>query len=203
MKKYLLATVVGLFLLSASTKNDEKLTKEDKKEILDYLKSSKSELIKQVKGMTQEQWMFKPNDSTWSVAEICEHIFKAEEVVLKRVGNIENMEYKPELLPSAYKKAEEFNSFIVGRSGKFKAPKPVYPEGNFGSPEAFLEAFKSRRMETAKYVKDLDEPVKAYYENFGPVGEVSGYHWLLFISAHTERHTIQLKELVQNGSFPS
>lgn len=180
----------------------ELLTKEDRKEITKYLKKTRGELIKKVESLTPEQWHYKPAPEVWSIAEICEHILKAESVVLKRVNSPETMEYKPDLMGTYKEKGEEMVAFIVGRQEKFHAPDPVAPSGKIGSPEEFITAFEKRRDETVDFVKTIDKPIKAYYEVFGPVGEVNGYHWLMFISAHTERHMIQLTEVLNSSGFP-
>jgi hypothetical protein len=48
----------------------------------------------------------------------------------------------------------------------------------------------------------LSKPIKVDYEKFGPIGEVNGYHWLMFFSAHTERHMLQLDEVLSADNFP-
>ncbi len=194
---------MSMVLVCSAFKPDEgHLTKSDRKEINNYLKKSRTALIEKIESLSDEQWRYKPTPETWSPAEIAEHIFKAESVILRRVETIIEKEYKPELMPNSKQKAEEFVELIVGRKEKFKAPEPVAPTGSFESPKIFIEAFKKRREETNGYVKSVDKPLKAYYENFGPVGEVNGYHWLLFISAHTERHIKQLEEVLNHSQFP-
>lgn len=204
MKKYLSTITLLLVWMIGSSFNGEgeTLTKKDKKEIIAYLGESQEALIESIQELSIEQWTFKPNESSWSPAEICEHIIKAEPVVIKRVDNLDAMEYKPEQVEGYRKKADEMIEFIVGRSKKFQAPEHITPKGSFKSPEDFIEAFKARRVQTKRFVKELEKPIKAYFENFGPIGEVSGYHWLMFISAHTERHHAQLKEVLANPEFP-
>ncbi len=203
MKKLMTMLLLSTFLYSFSFKpEDGSLTKSDRKEINNYLKKTRTSLIKKIESLTDDQWRYKPNPETWSPAEIAEHILKAEAVVLKRVEGIVEKEYKPDQMLGSKEKAEEMIEFIVSRREKFKAPEPVSPSGSFESPEAFIEAFTQRRKETYEYVKSVKRPLKAYYENFGPIGEVNGYHWLLFISAHTERHVKQLDEVLEHSQFP-
>ncbi|MGE0587697.1 MAG: DinB family protein [Cyclobacteriaceae bacterium] len=204
MNKIITTTlVVCLWLMASSFGTEpETLTKEDRKAITTYLKRTRGELVEKVKSLTSEQWTYKPAPEVWSVAEICEHILKAEAVVLRRVDNIDAMSHKPELMPGYKEKGEEMIAFIVGREKKFQAPEPVAPEGTISSPEEFIAAFEKRRDETITYVKSLDKPVKAYYEVFGPIGELNGYHWLMFISAHTQRHMVQLDGVVADPGFP-
>lgn len=204
MKKLLtIILLMGTWMFNSSFgPTTEQLTKEDRKAITSYLKKTRTELIDKVKRLTPAQWSYKPAPGVWSIAEICEHILKAESVVLKRVDNPDAMQYKPELMSGYKEKGDEMIAFIVGRTEKFQAPEPVAPLGTIGGPEEFIKFFDQRRAETIEFVKSIDKPIKAYYEVFGPVGEVNGYHWLMFISAHTERHMVQLTEVLKNPEFP-
>lgn len=204
MKK-LVTTIllVGIWMANSSFgPPSEELSKEDRKAIISYLKKTRFDLIQKVKSLSDEQWHFKPGPDKWSAAEICEHILKAEGVVLKRVDNLEGKEHKPELMAGYKEKTNEMIAFIVGRSQKFQAPEPVAPVGTIESSEEFIKAFELRRDETYQFVKTIDKPIKSYYEVFGPIGEVNGYHWLMFISAHTERHIVQLTEVLNDPGFP-
>lgn len=205
MRKLLTVAFLAVVWIAGSSFSFEEgeLTKEDRKRINNYLKKTKSALVGKIKSLSVEQWNYKPTPEVWSAAEIAEHILKAESVVLKRVDNVSDKEYKPELMASIEKKTQEVLDFTVGRATKLKAPEPVAPTNAYATPKAFIEAFAKRRNETNTYVKNLEKPIKAYYETFGPIGEVNGYHWLLFISAHTERHIKQLEEVLNHPQFPS
>jgi hypothetical protein len=48
-----------------------------------------------------------------------------------------------------------------------------------------------------KTTKDLREHVSE-----SPLGMLDGYEWLLFIGAHSERHTKQILEVKANPDFP-
>jgi hypothetical protein len=204
MKKTLSTLLlVGVWIIGSSfVPEPEELSKEDRKVIINYLKQTRSELIAKVKSLSEEQWNYKPDPEVWSISEICEHIYKAEAVVLKRVDNLDDKEYKPELMANYKAKEKEIIDFIVGRQTKLNAPERVAPEGSYALPKDFIKEFDNRRSETVSYVKILNKPIKAYYEKFGPIGEVNGYHWLMFISAHTERHMLQLDEVLSADNFP-
>ena len=204
MKKLLCVALLSVVWIAGSAFGPDtgELNNSDRRKINNYLKKTKAALVSKVEALSDEQWNYKPSPDVWSAAEISEHILKAESVVLKRVGNTDNMERKPELMASIDEKSEEMIAFIVARETKLSAPEPVAPTKSFASPEAFISAFEKRRSETADYVRSLDKPVKSYYEVFGPIGEVNGYHWLLFISAHTERHIKQLDEVLSDPGFP-
>lgn len=204
MKKLLcMLLLAGVWITSSSFGDKpETLTKEDRKTLTRYMKQSKATLIGKIKDLTPEQWSYKPAPEVWSVAEICEHIYKAEPGVLKKATEIDQQEYKPDQMVDYKTRGDEIKAFVIGRTEKFQAPKPIRPEGAFESPQAFIEDFIIRRDATIDFVKTTDKPLKAYYEVFGPVGEVNGYDWLMIIAAHTERHTRQLMEVLEDPGFP-
>src|SRR5688500_12709120 len=57
---------------------DSSLTDKERKYASDLLKETREELLKKVKNLSAEQWNFKPDESSWSVAECVEHIAISE-----------------------------------------------------------------------------------------------------------------------------
>ncbi|WP_420317329.1 DinB family protein [Ekhidna sp.] len=205
MKKLLSTTVLmAIWVLGSSfTLREGDLTKEDRKYVNDYLKQSQKELFSRIKNLSQEQWTFKATETSWSPAEICEHIFKTEGTLVKRADAMDTTEWKP--MPESYvnEKVDFIIDFLQNRERKFNAPEHIQPEGQFANAKAFISEFKQKRGETIAYVNEIEKPLKGYYKDFGPLGEISGYHWLVFISAHTQRHIKQLDEVLENPKFPS
>ena len=51
----------------------------DRKVLLDSLQQSSSRFLDSVKGLSAEQWNYKPAPDRWSVAECAEHIALSED----------------------------------------------------------------------------------------------------------------------------
>lgn len=205
MKKYVSTITLMLVWIigsSFSTLKEGDLTKEDRKYVINYLKQSQKELFSRIKDLSEEQWTFKATETTWSPAEICEHIFKTEGTLVKRADAMDTTEWKPQSEDYVVEKVDFIIDFLQNRERKFTAPEHIQPEGQFVSAKAFISDFKQKRGETITYVNDVEKPLKGYYKDFGPLGEISGYHWLVFISAHTQRHIKQLDEVLENPDFP-
>ncbi|WP_436514555.1 DinB family protein [Ekhidna sp. To15] len=205
MKKYLstmMLMIVWIIGSSFSPLKEGDLTKEDRKYINNYLKQSQKELFSRIKSLSEDQWTFKANETTWSPAEICEHIFKTEATLVGRADAMDTTTFKPQTEAYVKERVDFIISFLQNRERKFNAPEHIQPEGQFATAKDFITSFKKKRSETMDYVNTVEKPLKGYYKEFGPLGEISGYHWLVFISAHTQRHIQQLDEVLANPNFP-
>jgi hypothetical protein len=90
-------------------------------------------------------------------------------------------------------------AMIPDRSNKRQAPPELVPTGRW-TPAETLDHFLKSRAVTIEFMKttpDLREHVTE-----GPVGKLDAYEWLLFIGAHSERHTKQILEVKADAGFP-
>ena len=78
--KSLLGTLVALLLLSgAVVASAQEVTPAEKDRALQYLESTKKNVMETTKGLSEAQWNFKPAPDRWSVAQVMEHIAAAED----------------------------------------------------------------------------------------------------------------------------
>jgi hypothetical protein len=91
---------------------------------------------------------------------------------------------------------------IPDRSKKASAPEPLVPKGSFASKAALIEAFKAARAKTLDLAGGTTD-LRAYGQVGLPVGEVDAYQGVLFLSAHTERHTKQIEEVKATAGYPA
>jgi len=91
---------------------------------------------------------------------------------------------------------------VTDRSQRFQAPEPVRPVGRWAGPEETLKHFLESRAHTLDYMKQTPD-LRAYAMD-SPLGrKLDAYQWLLYISAHSERHTKQIREVMGDANFPS
>jgi hypothetical protein len=90
---------------------------------------------------------------------------------------------------------------VPDRSHKAQAPEPLKPTNRFGSPEASLKHFLESRQETEAFLtshNDLRD-----HATDSPMGKkLDAYEWVLFLTAHSERHTKQILEVKADPNFP-
>jgi hypothetical protein len=176
------------------------LTQAEKKEGLAHLDRTRGALIAATKGLSEAQWKFKPGPDRWSVAEVLEHIVVVENFLL------ENTSQKVMAAPAGkpdrdYKRTDKLVlSAISDRTQKAKAPEPVLPSGRW-SPKETLDEFLKSRERTMEFLKST--PGLRDHVADSPLGQpLDAYQWLLYISAHSDRHTKQILEVKADPNFP-
>lgn len=194
-----LAAGVCLLALGAATQAQE-LSQADKDRALQYLEATKEKVMASTKGLTPEQWNFKPAPDRWSVAECVEHIAATEDFLRGEI--VEKVMVAPAAPDRDVKKADE--SIVAGvtdRSHKVQAPEPLVPKNRYGSPEASLKHFAESRAKTEELLKDT--PGLRDHALESPAGpKMDAYEWVLLIAAHSERHDKQIEEVKADPKFP-
>ena len=200
MKKFMLP-VVTLVLFSFST-DTTKLTEEERQMVNNHLTETRDHMLSVLDGLSDDQLNFKPDVNTWSIAEVVEHLAIIENtfggLVHKTVADGAN----PALKDSLVFKDEQIMPMISDRSNKVKTSEPFEPSGKFGSHEETLQAFLDKRSELIEYVKTTDDDLRNRYNNDLPFGAVDGVQLIVFIAAHTERHVLQMEEVMAHSDFP-
>jgi Protein of unknown function (DUF664). len=198
MKKLLIALALFAF---APVLPAQESASADRESLVQYLEKTRKELLVATKGLSEQQWNFKPATNRWSVAEIVEHIAAAEDMIFETVRD--KVMATPAISPSADFKADD--EFILknvpDRTSKFPAPEPLIPSKRFGSSQDSLKHFEASRAKTLSFAKET----KGLREHAmdSPLGKKFDAHqWLLFLGAHSERHTKQLNEVKADPGFP-
>ena len=199
--KVLSKTFIASLLILASAVSAQELTQAEKERALKYLESTKANLLEATKGLSEAQWNFKPGPDRWSVAQVMEHIAASEDFI--RDGLLkEKVMVSPggETDRDVKKIDEAVVTMIPDRSHKAQAPDPLQPRDRFGSPAESLKHFLESRATTEQYLKTA-AGLRDHVMD-GPVGKMDGYEFILFIAAHSERHTKQIEEVKADANFP-
>jgi uncharacterized damage-inducible protein DinB len=203
--RFLAAVVVclALFAAAADAPNDATLTKQDREFAIKYLKETKKDFLNSVKGLSDEQWKFKPAPDKWSVAEVSEHIALAEDFLSKMVTEkiMTSPEAPAEKRAAVKGKEEQIMKMIPDRSQKAQAPEQLKPHNAFASRDELLKAFTSKRDANIKYIKETKDALHAHIAP-SPIGEFDAYQWMIFMAAHSKRHTAQIAEVKADPNFP-
>jgi hypothetical protein len=172
----------------------------EKDKALQYLESTEKNVEDAVKGLSAAQWNFKPAPDRWSIAECVEHIAATED---KLRGYVLDMVMKLPAAPGRDVKAidEKIMMAIPDRSKKAQAPEELRPTNRYGSPENAIKHFAESRATTEEFLKNT--PDLREHAADSPLGDkLDGYDWVLFIAAHSDRHTKQILEVKADPNFP-
>ena len=177
------------------------LSDQERSYLIEQLEQSRKAMLASIDGLTEAQWTFKPAPAVWSVQECAEHIVLAEGYIFGGAQQI--------LKTPAVERPERSNSDVdhilvdrvQDRSQKATAPEPLVPGRKFATPADASKAFITAREKTIAYVKSTQDDLRTHVGP-GPAGPMDAYQFLLLLSAHSARHTAQIKEVEANPSYP-
>jgi hypothetical protein len=200
--KSLAGTLVALLLVTgAAAASAQEVTSAERDRALQYLESTKKNVLEATEGLSQAQWNFKPTPDSWSVAQVMEHIAAAEDFIRDNLVK-EKVMVSPSGPPGRdVKKTDEaVVAMDPDRTHKAQSPEPLVPSNRFGSPDGSVNHFVESRATTEQFLKTTTGLRDHVMD--GPVGKMDGYEFVLFIAAHCERHTKQINEVKAHLNFP-
>lgn len=197
MKRFLAVIAIVLYVsISAYSQ-----TQADRDRAMQYLESTKQAVLDATAGLSEAQWNFKPGPDRWSVAEVTEHIATAEGYLRGMI--IEKVMVAPPRPEGEDVKAiDEFVlTAVPDRTQHRQAPEPLKPTNKFSSGPGSLKQFVESRGQTEDFLRTHDD-LRAHAID-SPLGKkLDAYEWILFIGAHSARHTKQILEVKADPNFP-
>jgi len=167
---------------------------------LQYLETTKKNIVDATRGLSDAQWNFKPSVFKWSVAQVMEHIAASEDLLRQAAeGQIKQAPPGPER--DVQKTDAKVLEVIPDRSKKFQAPEQLRPRNQFGTPQAALKHFLESRAKTVELLKNTPD-LRSHVVDSGLLGKIDAFERILFVAAHSERHTKQLLEVKADPKFP-
>ena len=199
MKKLPSAALAAL-LLVLSGAEAQTLSQAELDRGLQYLETTKKNIVEATRGLSDAQWNFKPSPFRWSMAQAMEHIALSEDLLREMV---EDQIKKAAPAPDRdLKKTDDMVLEVIpDRSKKFQAPEQLRPTNHFGSPDAALKHFLESRAKTVELLKNTPD-LRAHAVDSGLFKKLDAYQRILFIGAHSERHTKQMVEVKADPKFP-
>jgi len=199
--KTLAGVLIALCLFAgvAATQAQE-VTKAEKERALQYLESTKKGVLEATKGLSEAQWNFKPAPDRWSVAQVTEHIAAAEDLLRTLITDTVMKAPAGEPGRDVKKTDEAVLTMVPDRTHKAQAPEPLQPSNRYGSPADALKHFTESRA-TTEALLNSSTGLRDHVSD-SPLGKLDGYEFILFIAAHSERHTKQINEVKADANFP-
>jgi len=193
--------IAVLAVTGVGTISAQELTQAEEEHALQYLESTKKDVLDATKGLSDAQWNFKPAPDRWSVAQVMEHIAAAEDFIRVNLLQEKVMTLPPgEPGRNVEKTDAAVEAMIPDRSHKAQAPDPLVPNNRFGSSAGSLKHFLESRETTEQFLRST-AGLRDHVMD-GPIGKMDGYQFILFIAAHSERHVKQINEVKADPNFP-
>ncbi len=169
--------------------------------VINYLVSSRAELLATVASVPEPLREARPTEEAWSVAEILEHLMIIEKGVNKLVSlkaaelraSGEAVMEAPEMVPI------DESRFVVlaDRTQFIPAPERVVPGGEL-SATAVLTAMTESRLRLLAQLGEVDGLAFSTVQHLHPVlGPLNVYEWLHATAGHELRHAAQIREVAE------
>ena len=187
---------------NASTEKSA-LSPEERQSAIKYLEETRQKVLDSLKDLSDAQWKFKSAPERWSAAEVAEHIAVSEEAILGLVTErVMKSPAAPEKKEAAKDKDELVRTSVTNRSVKVQAPEMLKPASRFKTREEMIKAFNASRDKTIEYVKTTQDDLRSHFGPHPIFKDLDAYQWVLLISGHSERHSLQILEVKADPNFP-
>lgn len=191
-----------MILVASAAPAAEELLPEDRARLVQYLTSTRDQVLAESATLSEAQWGFKAAADRWSVGEVVEHLALAESFIFDLQQKlVAGPAATPEQRDAAKGKEEMLLKVIPDRTQKANAPEPMRPATRLGPRAEVLASFKARREKTLEYANTTTEDLRGRVGD-SLLGPLDAYQWLLFMAAHTERHLGQIREVKAHAQFP-
>ena len=200
MKKHILSSP-AIFLFSFIPENSG-ITQQEREKAIAHLTKTKAHMTKVLDGLTAEQLNFKPTAASWSITECAEHLAFSENAFNGLIQKTIADGNDPKMKDTIQMTDEQLLNAIKDRSHKVTTPEPFEPTGKFGNHAAKVSAFAEKRAEHIAYIETTKDDLRNRFNADLPFGTIDAYQLMLFTAGHTERHVLQMEEVMQHKDFP-
>lgn len=183
------------------------LSKGERDQAMSHLHATRKQVLDLLQPLSDAQLKFKAAPERWSILECAEHITETE-VMLRGLIQAAAKKAPVDDAKRESRKAQEADRMkglitqMTDRSKRASAPGEIQPKGRYASKDAVVAAFKERRDETIKWVETTPDDLRGRFFKTGASSESDLYEMMFFISAHSERHLLQMKEVMAAAGFP-
>jgi hypothetical protein len=189
-----------LFASAAFAQGEGGMKDEERSYLKSYMESTRANLLKAVEGVTAAQWSFKPDETSWSVANVLEHLILTEGYFHEATKKMLAAPDKPRIASATAEGDRKVAARIEDRSAKAKAPEMLIPTNQWPSVEAARTEFLARRAKSIEYIATTNDALRAH--SGGGNNPMDVYQYWVLVAAHSARHTAQIEELKKHESFP-
>ena len=179
------------------------LTPEDRAFLTEHLSRTRDLLLSEIADLRPDQWIFRPDQETWSIAECADHIATIEKRVFSMVSKrMQTDPADPQRAAEVQKKTPWILEAVPSRHERVKVPPGIENTSRSDSPQEFAQLFGERRGELLKYVSETDHSMHDRVAPHMIFKDLDGCQWLLMISLHSQRHAAQIAEVKAHPAYP-
>jgi len=166
----------------------------ERAELMDLVHGIHVDFASFIRSFTSIAWRHRQTDGVWSPSEIIEHTLLVEEELLADIEQHCGDTPSPDWAKVTKGKESLLRRFLPN-AGRAQASDSTSRFLGITQGEALSQLARSERRLEEQLAVWATLPLKAIVWNHTGFGPLSGYHWLLYIPLHSERHLNQLRQL--------
>lgn len=159
-------------------------------EILNDFGLSADDLLQTLSRFSNDEFNRAPFEGSWTAGQVAEHVLKSASGLPGVLGgSVKETDRDPDsLIPT-------LTSIFLDFSTKLKSPDFIIPSDGPHDKDEMITAMKKtmEKIQSTATAADLNKTCTSF--PFPQIGEMTGLEWLFFSSAHSKRHTNQLKNI--------
>ena len=167
----------------------------ERQRLVAHFTMTESWLADEASGLSAEQLHFRPTPTSWNVLDCVEHLVVAEKQYWAMFQK--TMAARPSRKESP---SEDIDRLWYGidRTERTKTVDSEVPKGRFQELAPALAEFEALRATMLNYIRTSQEDLRHHLvTGWGR----DAYQWLLMISAHSQRHILQIREIEHDPGF--
>ena len=197
-----LSFFVSALLLFGFANKPASVSDQEKKYASDLLLQTEAGVINSIAGLSDAQLNFKPAPDKWSVLDCVKHIAVTEQSLWQMTNGAITAAANPEKRADVKATDKQVVQMIESREKKVKTAPAMEPQNTpYKSLHEALESFVKDRSKLINYVKTTDADLRNHVVTM-PFASFDSYQMILFIGAHSNRHTQQIEEVKADPNFP-
>jgi hypothetical protein len=203
MKKNFPVVVAMLFILfgKLSTAQGPSLwTEKDRQFLVKNLERTRNEVQARTSKLSEDQWQFKPDTASWSVAQVVEHMGLYERIFIQEADIMLSADPDPAL--DSLSAPDSVYIDWMNDPGKHIADWNAQPLGLMKGKDN-LVFFVFARDKFIEFVRKTDNDLKSHFTYRWGKEKRRSIHALIVVHfAHTDRHLKQINRIIQHQNFP-
>lgn len=148
-------------------------------------------LITAIEQIPLQQFNTKPNEESWSAAEVLEHLYRSEFGLPRLfVGETKALNGRA---PDA--NLETMRQRFLNLDDKMKASGVILPTEGDKPREELVDKFRQNRKKIAQLISELPPEELCLKFEHPILGHLTRMEWVHFTIIHTQRHMHQIKRI--------
>ncbi|MDE3198424.1 MAG: DinB family protein [Acidobacteriota bacterium] len=191
-RRFLLPALLAAASFAHAAKPDDL----DRQRLIAHFEMTDSWLADEVAHLTPAQMHFRPTPTSWNIIDCVEHLTLAEPEYWRAYQAAMKAKATKEESPS-----DDIDRMWYGidRTERGKTVPSETPKARFDDTAPALDEFLKLRATMLEYIRTTQED---WRHHMIPDWNRDGFQWRLMISAHSQRHILQIREIKHSPGYP-